>query len=141
MNYIGIAAAIVSGGLAGACVSVFFNRRWHLRALRTKFFPEVNNMWSAYLIRMEKPQGRYWVTIVGNNPSSEDEAFVDHRSSFISNLVQFNELKEARVLRKRLLDNSMRSSHAPGLPTTIDLAPELDALNECHGKLHKKLKL
>jgi hypothetical protein len=141
MNSLGIIAAIVSGGLAGACVSILFNRLSHWRELRTKFHPKVNDLYAAYLIRMEVPEGRYWVTTVGNNPSSEDEEFVDHRSSFISEMVQFNELKEARVLRKRLVENMMHAPGAPGTISKLDLAPEFEALGVCLGKLEKKLGL
>jgi len=95
---IAIVASVLGGGLAGACVSVAFNRLFHWRELRTKFYPVLNNIYSAYVIRMAKPEGRYWTTIVGNIPSPEDEVFVDHRSSFLSELVQYNELKEVRVL-------------------------------------------
>jgi hypothetical protein len=78
-----IMASVLGGGLAGACVSVFFNRLFHRRELRTKFYPVLNNMHSAYVIRMENPEGRYWTTIVGNMPSPEDDEFVDHRSTFL----------------------------------------------------------
>lgn len=136
-----IVASILSGGLAGACISVIYNRRACLRALRTQFYPVLNNMFSAYVIRMEEPEGRYWTTIVGNNPAPEDEDFVDHRSTFISNLVQYNELKEVRALRKKILDNSITGDHEPGKVMMLDLTPESTALNSCLATLHKKLKL
>jgi hypothetical protein len=141
MNFAGVMASLLSGGLGGGCVSVFFNRRFHWRELRTKFYPKVSNIYSAYAIRMEKPQGRYWVTVVGNNPSSEDEEFVNHRSSFISDLVQFNELREARILRKQLLDNAMSGDHTTGAMMKLDLTPESEAIQACLQKLHKKLKI
>ena len=136
-----ILASFLSGGLAGACVSVFFNRPFHWRELRTKFYPVLNNMHSAYVIRMENPEGRYWMTIVGNNPAPEDEDFVDHRSSFLSDLVQYNELKEVRVLRKKLLDNAMSGNHNRGQVAKLDLAPEAAALGVCLAKLHQRLKI
>jgi hypothetical protein len=136
-----IIASICGGGLAGACVSLVFNRVFHRRELRTKFYPLLNNMFSAYVIRREKAQGRYWTTIVGNIPAREDEEFVDHRSSFVSDLVQYNELKEVRILRKKLLDNTMSGDHEPGKELKLDLAPESAALNACLMTLHKKLKL
>jgi len=132
---------IISGGLAGGLVSAVSNRVFHWRALRTQFYPKLSNMHSAYIIRFENPQGRYWVNIVGQNPSKEDEEFVEHRSNFISELVAFNELKEARVLRKAILDNSMREHKTPGILSKLDLSPEADALNECLKVQHKKLKL
>ncbi|MFI5057372.1 MAG: hypothetical protein ACHQLQ_04240 [Candidatus Acidiferrales bacterium] len=98
-------------------------------------------MHSAYVIRMENPAGRSWITIVGNVPSRKDEDFVDHRSSFISDLVQYNELKEVRVLRKRMLDNAMSGHHNRGEVAKLDLAPEAAALNACLTTLHKKLKI
>jgi len=141
MNFLGIIASVVSGGLAGACVSGLLNRLFHWRELRTNFYPKILDLYSAYAIRMENPQGRYWVTIVGNNPSREDEEFVDHRSSFISAIVGFNELKEARILRKAFLENMMREQTTPGLPSTLDPAPEFEALGVCLAKLEKKLKI
>jgi|ERR1700685_4556009 hypothetical protein len=115
---------------------------FHWRALRTQFCPKLNNMYSAaYVIRFEKPQGRYWVNIVGQNPSNEDEEFVDHRSNFISDLIAFNELKEARILRKAILDNSMKRHNTPGILSKLDLSPEADPLDACLKVLHKKLKL
>jgi hypothetical protein len=132
---------IISGGLAGGLVSVISNRIFHWRALRTKFYPVLNNMYCAYVIRMEKPEGRYWVNIVGQNPSPADQEFIDHRSGFIQALIEFNELKEARVLRTAILDNSMREHKTPGILSKLDLQPEATALDECMRVLHKKLKL
>ena len=137
----GIMASLLGGGLAGAFVSVASNRIFHWRALRTKFYPVLNNMHSAYVIRMEKPEGRYWTTIVGYVPAPQDEGFVEHRASFISDLIKYNELKEVRVLRKRLLDNAASSDHNWGEAATLDLAPESGALNDCLCTLHKKLKI
>ena len=59
----------------------------------------------------------------------------------MSDLIQFNELKEARSLRKKMLDNAMQGHHTPGILTKVDLAPEAAALNECLKKLHDKLSL
>jgi hypothetical protein len=136
-----IIAGFLGGGLAGACVSVGFNRIFHWRELRTKFYPILNNMYAAYVIRMAEPDGRYWTTIVGRNPTTEDEDFVDHRSSFVSDLVQYSELKEVRILRAKLLDNMVSGEHTPGAVSKLDLAPESVALNVCLATLHKKLKI
>ena len=138
---IAIIASLFSGGLAGAFVSVLANRIFHRRDLRTKFYPLLNNMFSAYVIRMQNPEGRYWTTVVGHVPSPEDERFVDHRSSFISDLVQYNELKEVRILRKRIMGNSAGGDHTVGKVLKTDLAPESAALHACFITLHKKLKL
>jgi hypothetical protein len=137
----GLLVSLIGGGLAGGCVSLYFHRKWDLRAKRTTLYPLVNSIYSAYVIRMEKPEGRYWVTIVGQNPKSEDVEFVDHRSNFISDLVQYNELKEARLLRKQMLDNAMQGEHTPGLITKVDLSPELKALDTCLNLLHNRLGL
>ena len=122
-------------------MSTLANRFFHWRALRTQFYPKLSNMCSAFIIRMEKPEGRYWVTIVGKIPSAEDEEFVEHRSNFLSDLIQFNELKEARNLRKLMLDNAFGADSTPGMMVKLDLAPEAEALNACMKKLHDKLKL
>jgi hypothetical protein len=141
MNFAGILASLLGGGLAGGCMSVFLTRVFHRRELRTKFYPKVSDMCSAYAVRMQSPEGGYWVTVVGNIPASEDQQFVDHRSSFISDLVEFNELREARLLRRCLLENQMRADHTPGVKIKLDLAPESQALVVCLQKLHKKLKI
>jgi hypothetical protein len=64
--------SFLSGGLAGGCVSVFLNRWFHWRDMRVKFYPVLNNIHSAYIIRFEKQEGRFLVNIVGQNPSPED---------------------------------------------------------------------
>ena len=101
----------------------------------------LNNMVSAYVIRMENPEGRYWTTIVANVPSSEDRDFVEHRSSFLSDLVQYSELREVRVLRKSMLDNAMSGNHKQGEVMRLDLTPEATALHACLSTVQKKLKL
>jgi len=133
--------AIVSGGLAGGIVSAISNRVFHWRAKRTEFYPKLNNMYAAYMIRFEQPNGRYWEHVIGKEPLDADRDFVDHRSKFIQELIAFNELKEARVLRKAMLDNSMPKNVSEGSTEKMDLAPEMNALNECIKVLHKKLKL
>jgi hypothetical protein len=55
--------------------------------------------------------------------------------------VQYNELKEVRVLRKQLLDNAVSGNHNPGEVAKLDLAPESAALDACLITLHKKLKI
>lgn len=136
-----IAVSFLSGGLAGACISVAFNRISRWRELRTKFYPALNNMFSAYVIRVQEPEGRYLSIVVGYECAPEDETFIDHRSSFLSDLVQYNELKEVRTLRKKMLDNSISGHHETGKPKIVDLSPELDALKACVARLHKKLKM
>ena len=141
MDFVTFATSVLGGGLAGGCINVLFNRLSLWRDLRTKFYPVLNNIYSAYVIRMDNPQGRYWVTIVGQNPSNEDEEFVDHRSNFISDLIQFNELKEVRKLRKVIMENSVKGDHTPGAVINHDLGPECKALGNCLHTLHKKLNL
>lgn len=141
MEFIGIVSGLLSGGLAGGCISIAYNRRIRFRDQRTKFYQKINDIWAAYLIRMDKPGGRYWHTTVGMNPSEDDQEFVDHRATFIVELVQFNELKEARILRTAILNNTANADHTPGAPTTIDLKPEAEAIDACFRKLHKKLRL
>jgi hypothetical protein len=138
---IGIISSVLSGGLAGGCVSIFFNRLSRRRELRTKFYPMLSDMHSAYVIRMEKPEGRYWTTIVGNIPSPQDKDFIEHRGKFTSDLVQYNELKEVRILRKRFMNNMISGDHTRGAVLKTDLAPESAALNDCLITLHKKLNI
>jgi hypothetical protein len=135
--------SFLSGGLAGGCVSVFLNRWFHWREMRVKFYPVLNNMFSAYVIRMGNPEGRYLVTTVGMTPTEahEDYEFVNHRANFITDLIQFNELREARKLRKDIVTYSMTGDHTEGKEVKRDLMPDYQALNECMKTLHKKLKI
>ena len=48
-----------------------------------KFYPILNNIYSAYVLRFEKPEGRYWENVVGQIASPEDQEFVEHRFHFI----------------------------------------------------------
>jgi hypothetical protein len=141
MGILSFAVSLLGGGLAGGCLSIWYQHRKRIRDLRTQFYPKLNNIHSAYLIRMEKKEGRYWTTIVGNVPSNEDAEFVDHRAQFLSDLIQFNELDEARRLRQTMLDNAMKGHHTPGLLTKVDLKPEAEALGKCMQILHLELKL
>jgi hypothetical protein len=141
MDLLTVATSVLGGGLAGGCVNVLHNRASHARDLRTKFYPVLNNMHSAYIIRMENPEGRYWTIVVGYVPSKEDEEFVSHRAQFVSDLIQFNELKEVRKLRKVIMDKFFEGHDAPGSTVKYDLAPECKALSDCLDTLHKKLDL
>ena len=138
---LGLLVSFLGGGLAGACVSTLSNRIFHWRELRTKFYPVLNNMHSAYVIRMANPEGRYWTIVVGYLPSPKDEKFVNHRALFIGELVEYNELKEVRILRKRMLETMAAEDHDLGEAAVYDLAPESAALSACLITLHKKLKL
>jgi hypothetical protein len=120
---------------------VLHNRLSRARDLRTKFYPVLSDMYSAYIVRMENPQGRYWMIVVGRIPAKEDEDFVNHRSHFISDLIQFNELKEARMLRKAILDNFGKGDHTRDSTVKYDLLPERKALGDCVQTLHKKLNI
>jgi hypothetical protein len=111
------------------------------RALRTQFYPKVNDLLSAYVIRMQTPEGQYLMQKVGYEPLPEDEAFVEHRIRFMMNLVAFNELKEARELRRKLLEHQGSESGGEGDMQKIDLMPDYQALSDCLDKMEKKLKL
>jgi len=67
MDGLQIVVSIFSGGLAGGCVGAFSNRIFHWQEMRKQFYPELNNLHSAYVIRMERPEGRYLTTTIGNN--------------------------------------------------------------------------
>ena len=134
--------SFLGGGLAGGCVSLIGNRIFYFRGLRTRFHPVLNNVLGAYACRMEKPDGRFWVTIVGNSPAEKDREFIELRTNFIlRDLVEFNELKEARTLRKHILANVSQGSHDPGNVARMDLAPEYHAISACLTRLQKKLSL
>ena len=67
--------------------------------------------------------------------------FVNHRNNFVVDLIQFNELKEARKLRKDMVLYSMTGDHTEGKEVKHDLVPEYKALEDCMKTLHKKLKI
>lgn len=81
----------------------------------------------------------------GYLPAGEDLKFVEHRSDFIHGLVEFNELEEARELRKKLVENMIASvtvvdaNDNSGKAT--DLMQEYRAVEHCHDVLHRKLRL
>jgi hypothetical protein len=136
--------SFLSGGLAGGCVSAFLNRWFHWRDMRVTFYPVLNNIYSAYVIRMQNPEGRYWENTVGMTPTEEnpDYEFVQHRSGFIvSDLIKFNELKEVRELRRAILAHQATADHTEGKLVKYDLMPEYQALEKCMKTLHKKLKI
>lgn len=137
--------SIISGGLAGGSVSTFANRRYYLRSLRTKFYPKVNNILAAYMLRLQDPKKQLLVLTPGYLPADEDDLkFVDHRSNFIHGIVEFNELEEAREVRKKLVDSSFAAvvvSPDDASEKDIDLMQEYRAIEHCHDVLHKKLKL
>jgi hypothetical protein len=104
MDGLQLIVSLISGGLAGGSISTFVNRSAYRRTLRTDFEPKLNNMFSAYFLRMQNnPEGRYWVTKVGYVPSPQDQAFVNHRTEFFFGLIKYNELPEARALHKAML--------------------------------------
>jgi hypothetical protein len=90
---------------------------------------------------MEKQDGRWLVLTAGDPPPSEDEKFVYHRSSFICDLVQFNELDEAILLRTQLWNHMCKTAGGKCAAAKIDLVPESEAISVCLGTLHKKLGL
>ena len=55
--------------------------------------------------------------------------------------MQYIELKEVRVLRRKMLDNAMSGDHTTGQVSKLDLSPESAALTDCLKTLHKKLKI
>jgi hypothetical protein len=138
---IAIVASFLSGGLAGSCLTTLYHRSSRRRELRTKFHPGLNSMWAAYLIRMERPDGRYLINVVGYVPEVKDREFVDHRDCFLSELVQYNELKEACVLLRQMLDNLASGNHNHGEARKLDLAPDFAALQSCLTTVQKKLKI
>jgi hypothetical protein len=140
LNYVQLAASALSGGLAGGCISTISNRLFQLQASRKTFYPKLNNLLTAYIIRTANPEGRYLVRTVGQVPSEENREFVYHRADFIISSIAFSELKEVRALRRRLIENPGGTGEA-GAIERIDLMPEYQALSDCLDKVHKKLKL
>lgn len=133
--------SMLGGGLAGGALNVSYNRRSYIRKLRTDFHPLVNDLFSAYFLRMEHPDGRYWVQRVGYLAALEDRDFVERRSNFVMTLVKFNELREARKLRKMFAEHPNFRGAAEGETIKIDLAPEYDAISKCLETVQRKLSL
>jgi hypothetical protein len=131
----------VSGGLAGACATIGLNRWFYWQELRRKFYPEVSNLVAAYTIRLEQPDGRFWVGVVGQDPSAVDKKFVIHRTSFLSGIIPFTDLREARKLRKAIVKNMQQRNPDEAQPFKLNLKPEYDALEVCMKTLHKKLRI
>ena len=72
----------------------------------------------------------------------EDAGFLWQRNSFLADLIDFTELKEARILRQKILSNMHATdSHTDGEVIKTDLKPESDALFECVQKVQGKLRL
>jgi hypothetical protein len=140
MDGLQLIASTLCGGLAGASVSTISNRMAHRRAIRTLFHPELNNVMGAYAIRFINPEGRYRTFHIGYAPSPEDTQFVDHRTEFVMNLPRFNELKEARDLR-RVLITPRHPGGEMGTEVTMDYLPEYQAILKCLGTVQKKLGL
>ena len=138
---VAIIVSMVSGGLAGACASVFMNRWFHWQDLRRKVYPKVKNLFAAYMIRMEQTEGRFWIGVTGFLPAEEDKDFIDHRSSFLEEIIEFTELREVRSLRKAYGENMKKGERGDGQPFKLDLKPEYDALGACMKTLHEKLKI
>jgi hypothetical protein len=80
-------------------------------------------------------------TVVGKVPLSEDDGFIRHRSSFIYELVRFNELKEARELRKGMIANLNPRCASVGSAIETDLTPEYESVSKCLKIVQGKLKL
>jgi hypothetical protein len=134
-------ASMLGGGLAGGGLNVLFNRIFYWRSLRIKLYPILSHMLSTYALRMEDPGGRYLETVAGRIPLPNDDNFVRHRGSFLVQIVEFTELREARELRRRILSNLNWKDQADGTVIRADLLPEYQALRACLKTLNEKLEL
>jgi hypothetical protein len=133
-------ASLIGGGAVGGIINVTYQWRIRQKDLRTKFYTVLGNMNAAYLIRMEQPGGKELVQIPNQAPLGADRDFVDHRTAFVSELIQYCDLKEVIVLRQKILDNAFHGVGSTG-PVKTNLVPEAQAIDECMRLIHKKLKL
>ena len=133
--------SLIGGGLAGGALSLYFNRRYYLRKMRTELYPYLEKMVRAYGIRSILPEGKSWI-VDGRKyrPGPTDDEFRAARTEFISRLVGFNELKEARELRGTMISSTIPPDPDDGFPTT-ELDKEADALSQCFKTIQKKLRL
>jgi hypothetical protein len=133
--------SLIGGGAVGGLINVAYQWRNRQRDLRTAFYPVLNNMNAAYLIRMQQqPGGNELVQIPDKAPLGADRDFVDHRTAFLSDLIKYTDLKEVIILRQKILDNAFKGAGSTG-PVTTNLVPEAQAIDACMRVLHKKLKL
>lgn len=133
--------SILSGGLAGAGVSALTNRIFHWRTLRTQFHPKLHNIMGEYVLRFSKPEGQYWTGTVGKVPLPDNEAFVGHRTEFFFDLPKYNELREARQLRRAMMKIFNSDRLPDGSDFKINLLPEYKAILKCLNIVERKLKL
>ena len=133
--------SLIGGGAVGGLLNVAYQWRNRQRDLRTAFYPVLNNMNAAYLIRMQQqPGGKNLVQIPDKAPLGADRDFVEHRTAFLGELIKYTDLKEVIILRQRILDNAFHGAGSAG-PVKTNLVPEAQAIDECMRVLHKKLKL
>jgi hypothetical protein len=132
--------SLIGGGAVGGLINVAYQWRNRKKDLRTTFYPMLNDMNAAYLIRMEQPGGNELVQTPNVAPLGADRDFVNHRTAFLSDLIKYNDLTEVIVLRQRMLDNAFQAAGTVG-PVKTNLVPEAKAIDECMRVLHKKLKL
>jgi hypothetical protein len=95
----------------------------------------------AYEIRSLLPEGKGWI-VDGRKyrPGPSDDDFRATRREFISRLVGFNELKEARELRGTMISSMIPPDPDDGFPTA-ELEKEADALSQCFKTIQRKLNL
>ena len=104
--------SLIGGGLAGGVLSLYFNRRFYLRKMRTELYPYIEKMVDRYRIRLILPEGKGWI-VDGRKyrPGPSDEDFRAARKELISRLVGFNELKGSAGTQSR--NDFQRNSTRP----------------------------
>jgi hypothetical protein len=132
--------SVIGGGAAGGLINVAYQWRNRQKDLRTAFYPVINDMNAAYLIRIDQPGGKELVQTPYQAPLAADCDFVNHRTAFLTDLIKYTDLKEVIILRQKILDNAFHGAGSTG-PDTTNLVPEARAVGECMQVLHKKLKL
>lgn len=138
--WVQILSSILGGGLAGGLVSTLANRYFHWRSLRTTFYPKLSDFASAYLLRVQNPEGQVWQSRIGYLPVPEDQGFINHRANFFMGLIHFNELREVRKLRRQMMA-TLEHDGREGDTITFDLMPEYEAVVDCLFHVQKKLRL
>lgn len=135
-----LVVSFIGGGAVGGLINVAYQWRNRQRDLRTAFYPVINNMNAAYLIRMGQPGGKQLVQTPDQAPLGADRDFVNHRTAFLMDLIKYTDIKEVIILRQKILDNAFHGAGSTG-PVITNLVPEAQAINECMKVLHRKLKL
>jgi hypothetical protein len=142
MDAIQLIVSILSGGLAGGCVSAAANRMFHWRSLRAAFYPKLEDVIGSYVAQFVRWGQNHVYSADDKHKSEDDENFFRLRDTFVKEMRSFFELKEVRTLASAFKANLPKVSPAGVFPEwKISLDPEFQALMKCSHRLKNKIGL